>query len=93
MSKLMGTIRITPNPGSTGVPAHFEIVFVPYHGRLDALTVRVNSHEELTAYLMSIKISEDEAAKWAGKARSLGLVLISGFERSEAQLRDYGLLK
>ncbi len=92
MAKLMGTLRISPNPGSEGMRSHFEIGFVPYHGHLNTLTVKAHDHEELTAFLMSIKISEDEAAKWAGKARSLGTVLISGFERSEAQLRDYGLL-
>jgi hypothetical protein len=41
---------------------------------------------------MEIKISEDEASRWAGRARGEGSVLISGIERTEAQLRDSGLL-
>jgi hypothetical protein len=93
MMKLMGTIRIQPNPGSDTVGPHFEIDFVPYHGRFNTKTVRATTHDELVEILMGIKISEDEAARWAGKARSQGVVLISGIERTEAQLRDSGLLE
>jgi hypothetical protein len=92
MIKLMGTIRITPNPGSATSKAHFEVVFVPYHGRFNTPTLQVATHDELVQFLMNIKIAEDEAARWAGKARSQGVVLISGIERTEAQLRDSGLI-
>ena len=92
MAKLMGTIRITPNAGNETSKPHFEIVFVPYHGRFNTPTVKVSTHDDLVQFLMDIKISEDEAARWAGKARSQGVVLISGVERTEAQLRESGLI-
>jgi hypothetical protein len=92
MQKLIGTIRITPNPGSDTERSHFEVLFVPYHGRLNTQVVKVTTHEELVSFLMDIRISEDEATRWAGKARSQGVVLISGIERTEAQLRESGLL-
>jgi hypothetical protein len=41
---------------------------------------------------MRIKLSEDEAGRWAGRARSEGVILIPNIERSEAQLKDSGLL-
>jgi hypothetical protein len=91
MTKLMGTIRVTPNPGSETSRPHFEVVFVPYAGRLNTLTVKVSTHDDLVAFLMGIKISEDEAARWAGRARS-DVILIPGIERTEAQLRDSGLI-
>ena len=92
MMKVTGTIRIQPNPGSDTMSPHFEIDFLPYYGRLNTQTVRASTRDELVEFLMSIKISEDEATRWAGKARSQGVVLISGIERTEAQLRDSGLL-
>lgn len=92
MQKLIGTIRITPKPGSETERAHFEVLFVPYHGRLNTLVVKVGTHEDLVSLLMNIRISEDEATRWAGKARSQGVVLISGIERTEAQLRESGLI-
>jgi hypothetical protein len=92
MPKLTGTIRITPNPGVPGqIGPHFEVVFVPYHGRLNTQTVRVSSHDDLVEFLIGIKISEDEAARWAGRARG-DVVLIPSIERSEAQLKESGLL-
>lgn len=92
MTKLMGTIRISPSAGSDTTKPHFEIVFVPYHGRFNTPTVKISTHDELVQFLMDIKISEDEAARWAGKARSQGVVLISGIERTEAQFRESGLI-
>jgi hypothetical protein len=92
MTKLIGTIRITPNPGDQNTRPHFEVLFVPYAGRLNTQVVRVSSHEELVAFLMEARISEDEASLWAGRARGEGSVLISGVERTEAQLKDCGLL-
>jgi len=92
MMKLIGTIRITPNPGSETARPHFEVVFVPYAGRLNTQIVRVTTHEDLVNFLMEIRISEDDATRWAGKARSQGVVLISGIERTETQLRECGLL-
>jgi len=91
MTKLTGNIRITPNPGDATQPAHFEVDFVPYHGRVNAQTVRVNSHDELVAFLIEIKFSEDDAGRWAGRARS-SVVLIPSVERSDTLLKENGLL-
>jgi hypothetical protein len=91
MTKLTGTIRVVPKAGSETSRAHFEIVFVPYAGRLNTQTVKVSTHDDLVAFLMGIKISEDEAARWAGRARS-DVILIPGIERTEAQLKQSGLL-
>jgi hypothetical protein len=92
MVKLIGTIRITPNHGSEAVSPHFEVTFVPYSGRLDTKPVKLASFEELVAFLQEIRLSEDEASRWAGKARSEGVVLIAGIERTESQLKESGLL-
>ncbi len=91
MKKLVGNIRITPNPGNESTAPHFEVVFIPYAGRIDAQTVRVSSQDDLVAFLISIKITEDEASRWAGRARS-SVVLIPSVERSEDLLKEYGLL-
>lgn len=91
VTKLTGTIRITPRSGSEKLGPHFEVVFVPYHGRVNAQTVRVTTHDDLVKFLVEIKLSEDEASRWAGRARS-DVVLIPSIERTEAQLRDSGLL-
>jgi hypothetical protein len=92
MAKVTGTIRINANPGSSGAVGHFEVVFVPYAGRLNTKPVKVSDLDDLVSLLMNLKISEDEATRWAGKARSQGVVLISGVERTEAQLQENGLL-
>jgi hypothetical protein len=92
MAKATGTIRINANPGSSGGVGHFEVTFVPYAGRLTAKPVRVSNLDDLIALLMNLKISEDEAARWAGKARTQGVVLIPSIERTEQQLRENGLL-
>ena len=92
MTKLIGTIRIQPNPGSETVGPHFAIDFQPYSGRVNAQTVRASTYDDLVEFLIGIRMSEDEATRWAGKARSQGVVLISGIERTEAQLRENGLL-
>jgi hypothetical protein len=91
MKKLIGNIRVTPNPGSDTMGPHFEVVFVPYAGRINAQTVRVKSHEDLVAFLIAIKISEDEASRWAGRARG-DTILIPSVERSEELLKENGLL-
>ena len=91
MKKLTGNVRITPNPGTDTMGPHFEIVFVPYAGRINAQTVRINSHDELVAFLIGIKIPEDEASRWAGRAKG-SLVLIPNVERTEELLKENGLL-
>ena len=91
MTKLTGNIRITPNPGTEKMGAHFEVVFVPYHGHINAQTVRVTTHDDLVSFLIEIKFSEDEAGRWAGRARS-SVVLIPSVERTEALLKENGLL-
>jgi len=92
MAKLTGNIRITTKPASANVKGHFEIAFVPYSGRVNAQLVRVSSHEDLVQFLMGIRLSEDDATLWAGRARSEGVLLIPGIERTEDQLRASGLL-
>jgi hypothetical protein len=92
MAKVTGTIRINANPGSSATVGHFEVVFVPYAGRLNTKPVKVSNLDDLVTLLMNLKISEDEATRWAGKARTQGVVLISGVERTETQLQESGLL-
>lgn len=92
MAKLTGNLRITANPGSEGVKAHFEVVFVPYAGRLNTRTIKANNYDDLVALLTELKFGEDDATRWAGKARSQGVVLISSFERNDSLLRENGLL-
>jgi hypothetical protein len=92
MPKLIGNIRITPNPGSDKMSPHFEVSFVPYSTRANTKTVRVANHDDLVEFLISIKLSEDDASRWAGRARSAGVILIPGIERTEALLKESGLL-
>jgi hypothetical protein len=92
MTKLTGNIRITPNPGTETMGPHFEVVFVPYHGRVNAQTVRLTSHDDLVAFLIEIKFGEDDASRWAGRAKS-SVVLIPSVERTEALLKENGLLE
>jgi hypothetical protein len=92
MTKLIGTIRIRPNPRSDTMGPHFAIDFQPYSGRLNTQTVRATTYDELVEFLIGIRIGEDDATRFAGQARSQGVVLIPGIERTEAQLRDSGLL-
>jgi hypothetical protein len=92
MAKLTGNLRITANPGSEGVKPHFEVVFVPYAGRLNTRPAKPGSYDDLVALLTELKFSEDEATRWAGKARSQGLILIASVERTDSLLRENGLL-
>ena len=92
MAKLTGNLRITANPGSEGVRPYFEVVFLPYAGRLNTKPAKAGNYDDLVALLNELKFSEDEATRWAGKARSQGVVLISSFERTDTLLRDNGLL-
>ena len=91
MKKLIGNIRITPKAATNTTGPHFEVTFVPYVGRLNTTAVRVTSHDDLVAFLIGIKISEDEASRWAGRARG-DVVLIPSVERSEELLKENGLL-
>ena len=91
MKKLIGNIRITPNPGTETMGPHFEVAFVPYVGRNNAKPVRVTSHDDLVSFLIDIKIGEDDAARWAGRARG-DVVLIPSIERAEDLLKEKGLL-
>lgn len=91
MKKLIGNIRISPNEGSETTAPYFEVVFVPYAGRFTTPAVRINSHDDLVSFLIEIKISEDDASRWAGRAKS-SVVLIPSVERSEELLKENGLL-
>ncbi len=92
MAKLTGNLRITANPGSEGVRPFFEVVFVPYAGRLNTRPGKAANYDELVALLTELRFSEDDATRWAGKARAQGVVLISSFERTDSMLRENGLL-
>lgn len=92
MAKLMGNLKITAKPAVEGGRAHFEVVFVPYSGRLNTRPVLVDTYDGLVSLLTDLRFNEDEATRWAGKARSQGLILIDSFERPDNLLRDRGLL-
>jgi hypothetical protein len=92
MPKLVGNLRITAIPAGEGVRPHFELVFLPYAGRLNTRPATANTYDELVSLLQELKFDEDQATSWAGKARSQGIVLISSFERTDAVLRENGLL-
>jgi hypothetical protein len=92
MAKLTGNLRITASPGSEGAKPYFEVVFVPYAGRLNTKPAKAANYDELVALLQNLKFSEDDATRWAGKARSQGVILISSFERADSLLKEYGLL-
>jgi hypothetical protein len=92
MAKLNGNLRITAVPGAGGSKPHFEVVFVPYAGRLNTKPATVPSYEDLVELLKSLKFDEDTATHWSGRARSQGIILISSFERNESVLRENGLL-
>jgi hypothetical protein len=92
MPKLTGNLRITTNPASAQGPPHFEVIFMPYSGRVNSQPVKVGNHDDLVQFLMGIKLSEDDAGRWAGRARSEGVILIPNIERTESQLKESGLL-
>ena len=92
MVKLTGNLRITATPASEGTKAYFEVVFVPYAGRLNTKPAKAANYDDLVTLLTELKFSEDEATRWAGKARAQGVILISSFERADSLLRDNGLL-
>lgn len=92
MAKLIGNLRITAKPAAEGVKAHFELVFLPYAGRLNTLPARANTYDELVSLLQDLKFGEDEATRWAGKARAQGVIIIASFERADSLLREKGLL-
>jgi len=92
MAKLMGNLRITAIPASPGIRSHFEVVFVPYAGRLNTKPAAADNYDDLVSFLMDLKFSEDESSRWAGKARSQGLILIDSVERTDVLLRERGLL-
>jgi hypothetical protein len=92
MAKLMGNLRIKVNPGAEGERPHFEVVFIPYAGRLNTTPAKANNHDDLVSLLTELKLSEDDASKWAGRARAQGVVLIPSFERTDTLLREMGLL-
>ena len=92
MAKLIGNLRITAVPASEGVKAHFEVMFVPYAGRLTTKPAKAHSYDELVALLSDLKFNEDDSTRWAGKARSQGVILIDSFERADTLLREKGLI-
>jgi hypothetical protein len=92
MPKVIGNLRITAKPAAEGIKAHFELMFIPYAGRLATLPAKANTYDDLVAFLQDLKFGEDEATSWAGKARSQGIILIASFERQDALLKEKGLL-
>lgn len=92
MAKLIGNLRITAVPASEGVRAHFEVLFVPYAGRLSTRPATAQTYDELVALLTDLRLSEDDCTRYAGRARSQGVILIPSFERADTFLREKGLL-
>jgi hypothetical protein len=92
MAKLMGNLRISAIPASAGVRPHFEVVFLPYSGRLNTTPAKAESYDDLVTLLMDLKFSEDDSTRWAGKARAQGIILIDSVERTDMLLRERGLL-
>jgi hypothetical protein len=92
MPKLIGNLRITAKPAAEGVKPHFEVVFLPYAGRHNTRPARAATYDDLVSLLMDLKIDEDSATRYAGKARAQGVILIDSFERADTLLRDKGLL-
>lgn len=92
MAKLTGNLRVSAHPVSPTEQAHFEVVFVPYAGRLNTIPAKVHSYDDLVSFLVDLKLSEDDASRWAGKTRSQGMILIPSIERTDTLLREKGLL-
>jgi hypothetical protein len=92
VAKLTGNLRITAVPASEGKRAYYEVMFVPYAGRLATKPVQAASFDDLVTVLSELKLSEDDAMRWAGKVRSQGVVLIASVERTDTLLRECGLL-
>lgn len=92
MAKLMGNLRITAVSASAGARPHFEVIFVPYAGRLNTKPASAETYDDLVGLLMDLKFSEDDSARWAGKARAQGIILIDSVERTDTLLREKGLL-
>ena len=92
MAKLIGNLSITAKPPPGGANAHFELVFLPYAGRLNTRPAQAASYDELVSFLQDLKFGEDEATRWAGKARSQGVIIIDSFERTDTLLREKGLI-
>ncbi len=92
MAKLMGNLQIKVHPGSEGHRPHFEVTFVPYAGRLNTKPAKVENLDDLVFLLTELKLGEDEASKWAGRARAQGVVLIPSIERTDTLLKEMGLL-
>ncbi len=92
MAKLIGNLRITAKPPAEGVKGHFELVFLPYAGRLNTRPAKANTYDDLVSLLQDLKFGEDEATRWAGKARAQGVIIIDSFERQDSLLREKGLL-
>jgi hypothetical protein len=92
MAKLIGNLRITARPAAEGAKAHFELVFLPYAGRLNTRPAQAASYDDLVSLLRDLKFGEDEATRWAGKARSQGVIIIDSFERTDTLLREKGLI-
>ncbi|HEY1897864.1 MAG TPA: hypothetical protein VGG62_16405 [Terracidiphilus sp.] len=92
MAKVIGNLRITAKPAAEGVKAHFEVVFLPYAGRMNTRPAKASSYDELVSFLQDLKFGEDDATRFAGKARAQGVIIIDSFERADTLLREKGLL-
>ena len=92
MAKLIGNLRITAKPAAEGAKAHFELVFLPYAGRLNTRPAQATTYDDLVSFLQDLKFGEDDATRWAGKARSQGVIIIASVERNDSLLREKGLI-
>lgn len=92
MAKVIGNLRITAKAAAEGVKPHFELMFLPYAGRMATRPAKATTYDELVSFLQDLKFDEDDATRWAGKARSQGVIIIDSVERQDSLLRDKGLL-
>ena len=92
MARLIGNLRISAVPDSEGRKPHYAVEFLPFAGHLQTQPVTAQSFDDLVALLIELKIEEDEAARYAGRIRTQGTILVPGFERTDSFLKEQKLL-
>jgi hypothetical protein len=92
MLKITGNLRVTTTPKTQQSGPVFEVVFEPYAGRIDSRPVVLHTYDELYSFLIALKLDEEDASRWSGRARSEGVLLIPSVEQTETQLKENGLI-
>jgi hypothetical protein len=59
---------------------------------MSTVAAKANTYDDLVSLLQDLKFGEDEATRWAGKARAQGVIIIDSVERQDSLLREKGLL-